>query len=577
MMDQYEIAAVFNEMATLMEIQADNPFKIRAYQQAARICEKIEGNLAVLIAAGQLAQISGLGASICTQIERLHLDGELEQHQHLRAQIAPGLIQMLAIPGLGAKKISKLHRQLGVESLAALKQACERGEVANMKGFGQKSAESFLRGIEQVERYAQQYHWWSLKAFVDSTVSALKDEACVQRVEVAGDYRRLCNTVEELIFVIVSNQPEAVLDWFQRQLTVESQQKIADAEYQIRLENQLPLFLKFVAAEQFAIQLHAATGSAAHVALVQQALAQQGLDYEAMVADSVQAGESTACIIAEESQLYRTVHMDSIPPELREGWDECERAREGRLPNLIEPSAIRGVFHNHTQASDGRGTLAEMAAAAESLGLEYLGLADHSQASYQANGLNAERVMAQIEEIQAFNAAGKASVYLFSGIECDILSDGSLDLDATTLAALDYCVMSVHSGFNQSEATMTARIIRAIEHPATTMLGHPSGRLLLRREPYKVNLDKVIDAAIANRVIIEINANPHRLDLDWSYWRRAADRGLMCAINPDAHRPESLGLFAAGVNVARKGGLQSEAVLNTRDRAGVHDWFQHRR
>jgi DNA polymerase (family 10) len=247
------------------------------------------------------------------------------------------------------------------------------------------------------------------------------------------------------------------------------------------------------------------------------------------------------------------------------------------LPDLIQPSAIRGVFHNHTRASDGRGTLAEMAAAAESLGLEYLGLADHSQASYQANGLNAERVMAQIAEVQAFNAAGHSSVWLFTGIECDILSDGSLDLDEATLAALDYCVMSVHSGFQQSEAVMTARIIRAIEHPATTMLGHPSGRLLLRREPYKVNLDKVIDAAIANRVIIEINANPHRLDLDWRYWRRAADRGLMCAINPDAHRPESLAQYAAGVNIARKGGLPSESVLNTRNRVGVERWFRKRR
>ena len=575
MMNQFEIAIVLNEMATLLEIQGSNPFKIRAYQQAARICEKFEGNLAEVIAGKQLAQLSGLGASMCAQIERLHFDGELEQHQHLRAQIAAGLIQMLAIPGLGAKKISKLHRHLGVETIAELKQACERGVVASMKGFGKKSEQIFLQGIELIERYAQHHHWWSLKAFVDSTLASLRDQACVQRVEIAGEYRRLCNTVETLIFIIESNNPQAVLHWFRRQITLESLEKINIAEYQLRLKNQLPLLLKFVSAEQFAIQWHVATGSIQHVETIRQIAAEQGFDYEGMMMNSKAKGATEPPLLV-ESQLYHQLNMASVPPELREGLDECERARAGNLPDLIETSAIRGVFHNHTQASDGRGTLAEMAAAAESLGFDYLGLADHSQASYQANGLNAERVMKQIADVHAFNASQSSSVYLFSGIECDILSEGLLDLDDATLAALDYCVMSVHSGFNQSEEVMTKRIIRAIEHPATTMLGHPSGRLLLRREPYKVDMDRVIDAAIANRVIIEINANPHRLDLDWRYWRRAADRGLMCAINPDAHQPESLIHFAAGVNVARKGGLHSESVLNTRDRIGVQRWFEHR-
>lgn len=574
-MDQFEIAAVLSEMATLLEIQAANPFKVRAYQQAARVCEKIEGDLAEMIAAGQLSQVSSLGASICSQIESLHHDGELESHQHLRAQIAPGLIQMLAIPGLGAKKISKLHQQLGLESLEALKQACQQGKVAQLKGFAAKTEQSILAGIEQAQRYAQHFHWWSLQTFVDSSLAALRDEAFVQRVEIAGSYRRLCETVDELIFIIASDAPQAVVNWFQRQLTLDTVEEIAGDSVLLRLENHVPVILKFASAEHFALAWYESTGSAEHLAAVQQRAADRSIDWSALSLSSVSARTLVPTIL-EESDLAARLEMDWIPPELREGWDECERAIQGRLPDLIEPSAIRGVFHNHTQASDGRGTLAEMAAAAESLGLDYLGLADHSQASYQANGLSAERVLAQISEVQAFNAAGHSSVWVFSGIECDILSDGALDLDEATLAALDYCVMSVHSGFNQSQEVMTARIIRAIEHPATTMLGHPSGRLLLRREPYKVDLDKVIDAAIANRVIIELNANPRRLDLDWRYWRKAADRGLMCAINPDAHRPEALELFAAGVNIARKGGLEASSVLNTRDRAGVMRWFQQR-
>jgi DNA polymerase (family 10) len=218
-----------------------------------------------------------------------------------------------------------------------------------------------------------------------------------------------------------------------------------------------------------------------------------------------------------------------------------------------------------------------MAAAAEALGWDYLGLADHSKASYQANGLDAARVLKQVAYIKAFNESGISPVHVFSGIECDILPDGSLDLEDSTLAVLDYAVMSVHSSFGQSEEEMTARVIRAIEHPATTMLGHPTGRILLRREPYKIDLQKVIDAAIANCVIIEINANPHRLDMDWRLWRRAAERGLMCAINPDAHSTEGLSYFEAGVNVARKGWLEKNQVLNCRDSAGVLRWFNERK
>ena len=290
-------------------------------------------------------------------------------------------------------------------------------------------------------------------------------------------------------------------------------------------------------------------------------------DLKAEVADSINS----------EAGLFKFLGLAEIPPELREGLGEIEAAEAQQLPDLVTSADIRGVFHNHTTASDGRGTIEEMAAAAGALGWDYLGLADHSKASYQANGLDDARVLRMIESIRAFNQSGASAVHVFSGIECDILPDGSLDLEESTLAALDYAVMSVHSSFSQSEEEMTARVIRAIEHPATTMLGHPTGRILLRREPYKIDLAKVIDAAIANRVIIEINANPRRLDMDWRLWRRAAERGLMCSINPDAHSMEGLSYFDAGVNIARKGWLEKEQVLNSRDCAGVLRWFSQRK
>jgi DNA polymerase (family 10) len=273
--------------------------------------------------------------------------------------------------------------------------------------------------------------------------------------------------------------------------------------------------------------------------------------------------------IRNEAELFKALGLHFIPPELREGLGEIEEAEKGELPRLVELGDLRGAFHNHTTASDGRNTLAEMAAAAEALGWEYLGIADHSKSSFQANGLSEERLFKQIEEIQALNASKRFKTHVFAGVECDILPDGRLDYTDAVLAKLDYVVTSVHNVFTQDEATMTARIIRAIEHPRTTMLGHLTGRLLLRREGYRVDATKVIDAAIANHVVIELNANPWRLDMDWRHWRKAAGRGLVCAINPDAHETAGLQDVRSGVNSARKGWLTKENILNTRTLAAV--------
>lgn len=367
------------------------------------------------------------------------------------------------------------------------------------------------------------------------------------------------------------------MEWFTKQGGVKEVTANGLTKSSVRFENGLQADLRVVPAEQFAFALHHFTGSKEHnVAMRQRALSRgYSLSEWGLSETSDKGGAESAAdtSITTEAELFEFLGLPEIPPELREGLGELEVET---VPDLVRVEDIRGVFHNHTTASDGRGTIEEMAEAAQGLGLDYLGLADHSKASYQANGLSDERVLKMVDTIRAFNEAGESPVHVFAGIECDILPDGSLDLEDSTLAALDYAVMSVHSSFNQSEEEMTARVICAIEHPATTMLGHPTGRILLRREPYKIDLQKVIDAAIANRVIIEINANPRRLDLDWRLWRRAAERGLMCAINPDAHSTDGLGFFRAGVNVARKGWLNAAQVLNCRDAAGVTKWFAER-
>jgi DNA polymerase (family 10) len=331
-----------------------------------------------------------------------------------------------------------------------------------------------------------------------------------------------------------------------------------------------------VPPEQFVFALHHFTGSKDHnVAMRGRALplgyslSEWGLrteDKKEMAVDS----------ISDEEQLFKLLNLNFITPELREDLGEIQAAEAGELPKLVEVEDLKGVFHNHTHASDGENSIEEMTQAAQDLGWDYLGLADHSKASFQTNGLDEVRVEAQIEAIKEVNASGSFQCHVFSGIECDILKDGSLDLNDSTLGKLDYVVVSVHSSFTLSEEEMTARIIRAIEHPSTTMLGHLTGRLLLKREPYKVNFEKVIDAAIANNVIIEMNAHPWRLDMDWRHWKKASAKGLLTSVNPDAHSVSGFRYVSAGINSCRKGWLTAESVFNTWSIDKVKDYLENK-
>lgn len=580
-MNKADIVDVLEQIAVLLELKGENPFKIRAYSSGARALETMEAELAEVIEAGQLAGMRGIGSALVEKIETLHATGELPYYTELRASVAPGLIEMLEIPGLGGKKVKKLHDALGVESIAALKTACETGQVEALKGFGKKSAEKMLTGIANRAAYAKRHLWWTAREVAEPILAGLRGLAQVERAEVAGSLRRLRETVGDLDFIVAAAEPGPVMDWFVSQPAVAEVTAHGATKSSVRFEGGLQADLRVVPAAQFAFALHHFTGSKDHnVAMRQRALARGYSLSEWGLTEKAESGKLKAKIpdsITSEVELFKFLGLAEIAPELREGLGELEAAEAGELPTLVTRSDIRGVFHNHTTASDGRASIEEMAGACEALGLDYLGLADHSKASYQANGLDDARVLKQVAQIQAFNQSGLSPVHVFAGIECDILPDGSLDLEDATLDALDYAVMSVHSSFSQSEADMTARVIRAIEHPATTMLGHPTGRILLRREPYQIDLHKVIDAAIANRVIIEINANPRRLDMDWRLWRRAAERGLMCSINPDAHTTEGLGYFEAGVNIARKGWLAKEQVLNCRDCAGVARWLTERK
>ena len=574
-MKKADIVDILEEIAVLLELKGDNPFKIRAYTNGARVLGTMEESLEELIEEGGLSSVKGIGSALAEKIETLYTTGELSYYTNLRASIEPGLIEMLEIPGLGGKTVKKLHDELGVDSMDALKTACESGAVEALKGFGKKSAEKILNGIANREAYTKRHHWWGARKVAEPILEGLRSLSEVKQAEVAGSLRRLSETVGDLDFIVAAEDSQPVMDWFVGQQSVVEVTAKGATKSSVRFEGGLQADLRVVPTEQFVFALHHFTGSKDHnVAMRQRALSKgYSLSEWGLSEKNSKDAQHQSHGISDEKGLFDFLGLTFITPELREGLGELEAAESEKLPKLVEAADIQGVFHNHTTASDGRNTIEEMATAAEALGWGYLGLADHSKASFQANGLDDAQALKMVERIRAFNESGESAVHVFSGIECDILPDGSLDLEDSTLEAFDYTVMSVHSSFSQSEEEMTARVIRAIEHPATKMLGHPTGRLLLRREPYKINMPKIIDAAIANRVIIEINANPHRLDMDWRLWRRAAERGLICAINPDAHSINGLDYYLAGVNIARKGWLEKEQILNCRNCEGVARWF----
>ncbi|MBC2605717.1 DNA polymerase/3'-5' exonuclease PolX [Pelagicoccus albus] len=577
-MDKSEIADILNEIAVLLEIKGENPFKIRAYQNGARKLESLDEDLAELVEQDKLKEVAGFGDALVQKISELFETGRLEFYDKLKASVEPGLIEMLEIPGLGAKKIKAMHKELEISSIDELKSACEDGRVAALKGFGKKTAEKIVQGIANREAYGKRHLWWDAFEVAKPILDGLQKLPEVVKASHAGSLRRKRETVGDLDFIVGSDQPKPIMDWFVAQEGVKEVTARGETKSSVRFESGLQADLRVVPPGQFAFALHHFTGSKDHNVSMRQRALSQGYSLSEWGLKPVDEEDFSKGKKAEnEEELFAALGLNFIPPELREGLGELDLAEKGKLPELLKPSDLKGVFHNHTTASDGRNSLEEMTAAAEAKGWEYWGVADHSKASFQANGLDSDRVMGLIDAVEEINKSGKFSTHVFSGIECDILGDGALDLDEETLMALDYVVASVHISMTQLEDEMTKRLIRAIENPATTMLGHLTGRILLKREGYKLNVSKVVDAAIANGVIIELNANPRRLDMDWRFWRQASEKGLLTSINPDAHRVEHFEFVEAGVNSARKGWLQASSVFNTLSLAEVRAAFAKRR
>jgi DNA polymerase (family X) len=597
-MTKAEIAGVLEEIGTLLELKGENPFKVRAYRAGARVLESIEeGRLAGLVAENGLETVPGIGQALAQKIAELHTTGRLDFHEKLKASIEPGLVEMLQIPGLGPKKIKALHERLGIDGIERLARACESGDVANLDGFGERTQAKILAGIRNREAYGRRRLWWDAAEIAGPIIRGLRALPQVIRAEAAGSLRRGLETVGDLDFLVAATESAPVMEWFSKLPQVREVTASGETKTSVRFESGLQADLRIVPEGQFVFALHHFTGSKEHNVQMRQRALSRGLSLSEWGIAAAGGDESVKAKVAvagpqskgsagrrvkTEKELFALLGLEEIPPELREGLGELAAAERGGLPRLVELKDLRGAFHNHTTASDGHNTLAEMAAAAEGLGWEYLGIADHSKSSFQANGLGEDRLLKQVAEIRALNASGRFRTHIFAGVECDILADGALDFDDDVLGQLDYVVASVHNAFTQDEATMTARILRAVENPNTTMVGHLTGRLLLRREGYRVDISRVLKAAIERNVVVELNANPQRLDLDWRHWRRAASAASpgevpICSVNPDAHDKEGLAYVRAGINSARKGWLTPGNVLNCRPLADVKEWLEARR
>ena len=568
-MTKEEIAHVLEKIATLLELKDENPFKVRAYTNAARAIETFGGNVPNFQDEEAVAKVPGIGKSIALKIKELASTGSLKYFEELSAEFPVGIMELFSLPGLGAKKIKALYDRLGINSIEQLQKACEDGRVAELPGFGQTTQQKLCESIAKRAAHAGSFQFGQVAAEAETLRSDLAAHNAALQVDVAGSYRRRKEIVHDLDFLVATKKPEAIMAFFGSHPLVESIIAQGQTKSSVRLRSGVQCDLRVVSTAEYPFALAYFTGNKEHNIELRSRALQRGWTLNEYRLASVPVDSKAKNKkpvekipkINDETGLYRTVDLDFIPPELRENWGEFEAAEKHSLPKLVEKENLRGTFHCHTTASDGHNSIEEMAEAAQGLGLEYLGIADHSHSSIQAHGIDEPKLRFQIATIRKLNKK-LHGFRVFAGIECDILRDGSLDFPDDVLAQLDYVIVSVHSVFNLSETEMTQRVIRAIENPLVTMLAHPTGRLLLKREPYQIDIPAILDAAARTGTWIELNAAPKRLDLDWRWWPLAKQKGVKCVINPDAHRTERLQDLWFGIGIARKGWLAKDDVMN---------------
>jgi DNA polymerase (family X) len=558
-MDRKAVAQVLEQIAAFLELKGENPFRIRAFRTAARAVSSFPGDLRDGIEDGSLAAAKGVGPATLQIVSEIVATGRASMLEELREQIPPGLVEMLAISGLGVAKIRQIHDVLDIDSVPELEAAALDGRLARLPRFGPKTSENILKGIaflRQASAYRLSHH---AADEAEGLRAALARLPGVVRAEVAGEVRRRAEVVRDIVIVIVAEVPPAEL--FRRLSQLPGVHEFAgqdDRRLTLRFAGGASAQIVVTTAVNAGAVLVQATGSEAHL----QALAAHAASRDFALTGAALWHGSEFVSTPDETRFYGTMGLDWVPPELREGQGEVEAAAHHALPRLLERGDLRGFLHCHSRYSDGSNTVEELALACRAAGFEYVGITDHSQAAAYAGGLRPDDLARQADEIDELNAR-LDGIRVLKGVEADILQDGRIDFDEAVLARLDFVIASIHSRFNMGEREMTARMLAAIDNPHLTIIGHPTGRLLLSRDPYGLDLDAVIEKAAATGVALEINADPHRLDLDWRVLRRARERGLGISIGADAHSVAGIGNVEYGVAIARKGWLGPADILNT--------------
>jgi DNA polymerase (family 10) len=583
-MDKNQIASLLEETAALLALQdGSSVFEVRAYENAARAVSGLDGDIVQLAKDGKLKGTPGLGSTILKRVEEAIDTGHIAFLDELRANTPAVKIDMLRIPGVGPKKINVIYDQLHVTSIAELEQACKDDKVAHLPGFGKKTQDKILQGISFVQQHANRFLYPVAEQEAERIYAALRTRSEIVRLEVGGSLRRRRETVKDIDMVASvaddtgDAERRALMAFFTSQPSVQAITGQGETKSSVVLASGIAMDLRLVGDSQFPYTLHHFTGSREHhIALRRRALSMSMTinDYGLF---HTEGKEETLVPCKDEKDIYAALGMDYIEPELREDMGEIEAAIHHTLPTLVTDSDLKGVLHVHSTWSDGQNTIREMAEACIKRGYTYLGMCDHSKVAGYANGLKEDDVRRQWDEIDRLNEEFSGRLVIFKGTECDILRDGALDYDDTLLAGFDFVVASIHSNFNLTQEEQTQRMLRAIANPYVDIVGHVTGRLLLGRAGYALDLDAVIEAAAANGTCIEIDADPSRLDLDWHQVRKARDKGIKIPIDPDAHSLAGLDNMRYGIGVARKGWLRASDVLNTLNTQDILHFFQERR
>ena len=558
-MNNGQVADVLETVGKIMEVLGENPFKVRAHTNGARTIRTESTPVSELVADGSLGDLPGIGKALEEKITELVETGKLAYLEELKKSVPPGILEMLRVPSLGPKKVHTLWKKEEISTLKELEAACKEDKLSSLKGFGKKTQEKILEGITFLKKHAGKFRLGDAWPQAMKLLQSIRDGPDVIRAELAGSIRRSKEVVKDVDLLASSKSPEKVMEHFLAAGEIDSVIAAGKTKSSVRLRNGLQIDLRVVQDSEFASALAYFTGSREHNVLLRQRAQKMGMKINEY---GIFKGEKRLSTPDEET-FYKRLKLAYVPPEMREGTGEIEAAENGTLPDLIEEKDLVGIFHSHTTWSDGTASLEEMAEKAKSMGLKYMGLSDHSQAAFYANGLDEVRLARQHEEVQALNRKMKG-FRIYHGMECDILPDGSIDLNDEWLEKLDFIIGSIHSQFNMTEEEMTDRVCKAIAHPKMTIYGHATGRLLLNREPFQIDLNRVIEAAKEHNKVIEINANPNRLDLDSIWARKAKDVGVLLSINPDAHSTNGLEDIRYGIGTARRAWVEKKHVLNSR-------------